>query len=57
MGKKPANAAIDPDLLPPEDKEIYLKQLGELTLADGPIKQDLGIEENRNKTGSRYWEI
>lgn len=45
--KKPANAAIDPDLLPPEDKEVYLKQLGELTLADGPIKQDLEIDKNK----------
>lgn len=58
MVKKPANAAIDPDLLPPEDKETYLKQLGELSLADGPIKQDLDQDvldqdvQQRNKTAA-----
>jgi hypothetical protein len=47
LGKKPipANASIDPDLLPPEDQEVYRRQLGELTLADGPIKQDLEEED------------
>ena len=46
--KKPANAAIDPNLLPPEDKDIYEKQLGlrpELTLADGPIKQETDLQK------------
>ena len=34
--KKPDNAAIDPNRLPQEEREIYLKQLG---LADGDIEQ------------------
>jgi hypothetical protein len=40
-------ASIDPDLLPPEDREIYLKQLGrkdwtkeEVAMTEGPIKQE-----------------
>jgi hypothetical protein len=53
LGKKPANAAIDPDLLPPEDKETYLKQLGVLTLADGPIKQDLDLEQKGKSASNR----
>jgi hypothetical protein len=47
-------ASIDPDLLPPEDREVYLKQLGrkdwtedEISLTEGTIKQ---ADKNEEKS-------
>ena len=54
MTEQEEKASIDPDLLPPEDREIYLKQLGrkdwtaeEIAMTEGTIKQE---EPDREKS-------